>query len=292
MFSRAIRKASGFTRPLLTIRRYFDKTTDCGCGAFIVLNEDGWIVTAAHMWRSHDDSRQHARELSYYDGTVGQAMRDRSADRRTRRERVFGIKANPRWITSHAFWWGRDDVAIEDVAFLPEADLAVGRLVPFEPEPGTAYPVLKVPSGADVGTSLCKLGYPFNRIDASFDETDGSVALAPGILPLTLFPIEGICTRILPAGRSRDGRYEIAFLETSSPGLIGQSGGPIFDTEGKVWAIQSRTDIHPMCASVLEGKTGRKLRERHFLEVGVGIHAGVIASFLSDRRVSFSVSDN
>lgn len=154
------------------------------------------------------------------------------------------------------------------------------------------YPVLKNPAALDVGQSLCKLGYPFNRIDAVFDETDGSVALAPGVLPLTLFPIEGIYTRTLPAGKSRDGRFEIKFIETSSPGLVGQSGGPVFDKEGTVWAVQSRTDIHPMCASVLEGRNGRKVKESHFLEVGVGVHPGVIAAFLSDRGIRFALSDN
>ena len=108
-------------------------------------------------------------------------------------------------------------------------------------------------------------------------ETDGTAALAPGVLPLTLFPIEGIYTRTLPAGRSRDGKYDVKFLETSSPGLIGQSGGPIFDRDGIVWAVQSRTDIHPMCASVLEGRSGRKVKESHFLEVGVGIHPEPVA---------------
>ena len=35
------------------------------------------------------------------------------------------------------------------------------------------------------------------------------------------FPIDGISTKNIGAGRSRNGKYEIKFLETSSPGLKG-----------------------------------------------------------------------
>lgn len=31
------------------------------------------------------------------------------------------------------------------------------------------------------------------------------------------------------------------FIETSTPRLRGQSGGPIFDVNGAIWAIQSQT---------------------------------------------------
>ncbi len=289
MFSLAIKKASRFTRPLLTIRGYHDGTTDCGCGAFVVLNDEGWIATAAHLFGSYEAYRQHLRERDFHSARVRSIVPDPARRARGGSGRP---RANPRWITSHSFWWGAEGVRIEDTAFLPEGDLAIGRLVPFARDPDMIYPVLKNPGTLDVGQSLCKLGFPFNRLDARLDDTDGSLALAPGVLPLTIFPIEGIYTRTLVAGRSADGKYEIKFLETSSPGLMGQSGGPVFDRDGTVWAIQSRTDIHPMCASVLEGRGGRKVRESHFLETGVGIHPELVAAFLSDHGVRFSVSDN
>ena len=39
---------------------------------------------------------------------------------------------------------------------------------------------------------------------------------------------------------------KVHYLETSSAGLLGQSGGPIFDIDGTVWAMQSRTTHLPL----------------------------------------------
>jgi hypothetical protein len=40
MFALAYKRATCFTRPVVISRRYFDRTTDCGCGAFLVINDD------------------------------------------------------------------------------------------------------------------------------------------------------------------------------------------------------------------------------------------------------------
>ena len=156
----------------------------------------------------------------------------------------------------------------------------------------SVYPVFKDPiSNINIGTSLCKLGFPFHEIKASFDDAKNAFELAPGSVPLPLFPIEGIYTRNVIAGRSKDGKYEIKFLETSTPGLRGQSGGPIFDSNGTVWSLQSRTSHFPLGFSPKVKKDGKEVEENQFLNVGWGIHPELIVTFLRDNGVKFRLSD-
>jgi len=140
-------------------------------------------------------------------------------------------------------------------------------------------------------TSLCKLGFPFHEIKTSFDKAKNTFTLAPGVLPLPFFPIEGICTRTVLAGRSKDGRYEVKFLETSTPGLRGQSGGPIFDRNGTVWALQSRTAHFPLGFSPKVKKGREEIEENQFLNVGWGVHPELMVAFLRDNGIKFSLSN-
>ena len=184
-------------------------------------------------------------------------------------------------------------MALKDVRALPEGDLVIGRLEPFDPDGISTYPVLKDPtSNFHIGTSLCKLGFPFHEIKATFDEPKKSFALAPGCLPLPLFPLEGIYTRNVVAGKSKDGKYDLKFLETSSPGLRGQSGGPIFDRNGIVWAIQSKTAHFPLGFSPKIQRGGKEVEENQFLNVGWGVHPELLIAFLRDNGVPFRSSND
>jgi len=267
MFADAFKLASCFTRPVIISTRYFDKTVECGCGAFIVINEEGWIITAAHIFESLLAHHQHAKEIS---------------DQK---------KTNPKWVTNHSFWWGNDGVQIKDIKLFQEGDLAIGRLEPFDPKTIKTYPVFKNPVRLDIGTSLCKLGFPFHEIKASFNNAKNTFELAPGSVPLPFFPLEGIYTRDVVTGKSNDGKQEIRFLETSSPGLRGQSGGPIFDKNGTIWALQSRTSHFPLGFSPKINKNGTEIEENQFLNVGMGVHIKLILDFLRDNDVKFSISD-
>jgi len=254
MFAHAFRRATCFTRPVVISRRYFDRSTECGCGAFVVINDEGWIVTAAHLLFP------------------------------------FG-KDNPKWITNLSYWWGMDGVQLTDIRPLPEGDLALGRLTPFDPNAWADYPVFKSPGDLGVGTALCKIGYPFQKIQASFREANNSFDLGLEARTLACFPMEGLYTRTLSAGKSGDGRYDIKFLETSSPGFKGQSGGPILDENGTIWGVQSRTDHYTYGVISRTEKDGREIEEDQCINLGVGIHPEVIVRFLEDNGIRFARSD-
>lgn len=291
MFSQACKRATCFTRPVVISRRYFDRSTDCGCGAFIVINDEGWIVTAAHLLSAYSRIQQDAEEIVRYHHTMRMIEQEEKIPREERFEKIRRLPDNPKWITNLAYWWGRDGVQLTDVRYLPEGDLVLGRLFPFDPNAWDAYPVFKSPFDLDVGTALCKLGYPFQRIQAAFREATSSFELGPTVRSLACFPMEGLYTRTLSAGKSGDGRYDIKFLETSSPGLKGQSGGPILDANGTVWGVQSRTDSHTYGCISRVGEDGRDIEEDQCVNLGVGIHPELIVRFLSDNGIRFSLSD-
>lgn len=291
MFADAIKLATRYTYPVITARRHFDRTTECGCAAFIVLNDQGWIATAAHLLAADYALQRSCREISDYSGKILGIRRDSRLTNKEKRRRISRLKADPKWVTNVTFWWGSDGVHLREVRLLPEADLAVGRLEPFDPGRFRPFPAVKDPACLDVGTTLCKLGYPFQRVKASFDETGGGFRLATGSLPIAGFPTEGIYTRTLSAGRSSDGRYEIKFLETSSPGITGQSGGPLFDSHGTIWGVQSRTDMHSFRVHTRTPGKARAGNEVLSLNLGVAIHPELIVSFLRDNDVRFRLSD-
>ena len=291
MFAIAYKLASCFTRPVIISTRFFDKTVECGCGAFIVINDEGWIITVAHLWNSHFAFQQHKMEISDYKRQCETVQQDKRLNAKQKRKKIGRLKTNPKWITNHSFWWGHDGVQLKDIKSFPEGDLVIGRLDPFDPKTIKDYPVLKNPTTLSIGTSLCKLGYPFHKIEASFDEKNNTFKLAPGALPLPRFPIEGIYTRNVIAGKSKDGKYDIKFLETSSPGLRGQSGGPIFDVKGTIWAVQSKTSHFPLGFSPKIKKNGREVEENQFLNVGLGVHPELLVVFLKDSQVKFNLSD-
>ena len=81
--------------------------------------------------------------------------------------------------------------------------------------------------------------------------------------------------------------YARFLLETSSPGLRGQSGGPIVDREGTVWAIQSRT-VHLQLGfnpTITKGKS--VIEEHQFLNVGLGADAETLKGFLTLNGIGF-----
>ena len=113
MFADAYDQVKNFTRPVVVSNRMWDGTVSCAIAAFVVLNEDGWFATAAHILGPWFAWRQHQEHIA--------------------RHLEQGGTPNPKWITNHSFWWGRDGLNLAEVHVRNESDLALGRLEPFLP---------------------------------------------------------------------------------------------------------------------------------------------------------------
>ena len=288
MFSKAVPIAAGFTRPVVISSRTMQGACAGTIGAYVVVNPGGWILTTGHLLdivrKQQDSARRHAG----YRGNVVEFHRDIAADKRYRKKgvRTFHKPAESS-VRNHSVWWGVDGVRLVEARIVPAADLALGRLEPFDPKSVPHYPVWKDPSrGVAPGRSLCKLGFPLHRIVPVYDEKANTFTLPEGSVPLPLFPLEGMFTRVVNtrAPGSGDGEPS-AFIETSTPSLLGQMGGPVFDAQAVVWGIQSHTMHHALGfhPPVPGGAAGQV--EHQFLNTGLAVHAAVIRRLLDAEGI-------
>ena len=292
MFINAYDKASKFTRPVIISTRTFDGEVKCGCGAYVLLNNEGWILTVAHILNSFFAHEQHAGEVRKYNQEIEDIKNNKLLNEKQKQKKIRRIIPNKKWVVNHSFWWGEDGIQIDKFKFFYEGDIAIGQIKNFKPVEGFEYPKFKNPKNIKIGTFLCKLGFPLYEIKATFDESKNIFVLADGTLPLPLFPIEGMYTRnINIKSVTNMTKFEIKFLETSSPGLKGQSGGPTFDKDGVIYAIQSRTQHFPLDFSPEIEKNGKKVTENQFLNVGWGVHPELIFEFLNEHKIKFDIID-
>lgn len=171
-------------------------------------------------------------------------------------------------------------------------DIAVGKLEPFDPEWVREYPVLRDPEHLRIGTSVCRAGYPFVNITSTWDEPTKSFRIPRLPIKEIMFPNEGIHTRTVDRGRSKEGDFRRLYVETSSPGLKGQSGGPIFDREGRVYAMQVETMHLPLGFHPTVEYDGRTVVENQFLNVGLGVHVGTIRDVLDSRGIRYDAEED
>jgi hypothetical protein len=291
MFSKALEIVEKYTLPVIYSQRLFSGEVRSGCGSFIVVNDQGWILTAAHIVTEIMAAVQHQKEIANYQNAVAKIEADPNLTAKAKRKQVRHLSSNSKWVTHQAVIWGMAQSAIPTFHYNAFADIAVGKLEPFKPEWIKGYPVFKDPKEPmPSGTSLCRLGFPFHQIKATFDPASG-FQLAPETFPVPKFPNDGIHTRI-PTIVSPDGKYQAKFIETSTPGLRGQSGGPIFDTNGTVWGLQSRTQSLSLgfAPEIVQGN--QKIVEHQFMHVGWGSHVEEIIKMFQQFGVKFRLSSD
>lgn len=270
MFVEAIEKAAQFTFPLIISNRHQDGTVSSSLGSFVIINEEGWFITAAHIVQQTHTHQTHLNE--YNDYVKGNSM-----------------VINPKWILNHSLWFGADHHRVNQFQVMPDNDLAIGKIENYNPEFTKKYPRFIHPDLIKVGKSLCKLGFPFYDIQATF--TNNTFQYNPNLFPIPRFPYEGMLTRIISGGKKMPESPEILWLETSSPGLRGQSGGPIFDTNGTIWALQSMTRHVPLGFSPTINKNGVNIEENQFINLGWGVHVKVILELLDKNNVKYYLDE-
>ena len=200
MFSEAIARAGKFTIPVVISSRTVAGKCRCEIGAGVVVNRDGWVLTAAHVLaliRSQQESVQafRARPAAAPDTAPRGGW---LARRRGRKRTAEKETPAPDVVRDHSVWWGSDGAVLHEVTLDAANDLAVGRLQPFDPQQIPCYPVFKRPDGDyRPGRSLCRLGFSFHDIVPTYDEARQAFLLPADSVPLPLFPFEGMLVRML-----------------------------------------------------------------------------------------------
>jgi hypothetical protein len=262
-----------------------------GVGALVLLNEKGWFVTAFHQIRDYQALVKAHKEWGEFNSKLND-LRDGPVSQKGKVKNLLrqAQKRTHPWVSELDIIFGWPDAQVQEMRNFPKADLSIGQITNFDPAQIDLYPEIAQPQDEmNIGTSLCKLGYPFSDLDVSFDENRDQFQIGA---PPPFFPIEGIYSRNVLTESDGDPAagppFEVKFIETSRPGLRGQSGGPIFDTEGNLWAIQSNTGHYPLGFDE-EIQHGGKQRttENAFLHSGRGVHYDTLTSALDEEGVSY-----
>jgi len=294
MFIKAIETIQKFTRPIHTIVRYYgnDFATPWS-GTFFFVNDEGIAITCAHIANNiiNTDAINQRYHLiksetdSFGTKTDGKYRKQIAAleakYKLVRQETIIQIK--------NTIMDSFDSITSIDCIIHPSLDLAILKFRGFSKILYSTHAVFLRNSG-DVkqGKYLCRYGYPFPEYN-NFQYNpakDDIEYTASGTAATPPFPLDGIVTRHLGNGK------EIFGIEMSTPGLKGQSGGPLFDTDGIIYGMQYATNhLHlgfdmKKKEIVSEGKT-ITVTNQPFLHVGHCIHVDRIKEFLKLHDINF-----
>ena len=275
MFAKACEKAMKFTHPLVASTRAFDGTLTSSIGTYFFISKDGWAISAAHVFNSFlkfQDDQKHLKEA--------EEMRKKDEAQGT----PSHVQMDPKWLTNHSVWFGADQIRLSQLHIFGNYDLAAFKLENVPENFVQEVAVFGNPEDLKVGASLCRLGYPFIKLVPQFE--NNNFRLPADINKVPPFPNDGIFTRTVLEPRQK-GEAPVKYLETSSPGLKGQSGGPIFDVNGVVYAMQVKTAHLDLGFAPSVEEKDMSSSAPQFLNVGVGLHIDVIEKLLLEKNIPF-----
>jgi hypothetical protein len=290
MFVTAIDRAGEFTRPIHSIVRYFGSTdVHPGAATLFFVNGEGWALTCKHVAQQIVGADQ---LLKRYSDFVAERAALPSKNRRQLErnlEKQYGFTKNAAVEIRNLFINCVDGPLNARIELHPTLDAALIKFTDYSALLCTSFPVF-AKSGDDLkqGKYLCRLGYPFPeftnyRYDADADQMEW---VHEGREDTARVPIEGMVTRHL---LGPDG--SVVGFEMSTPGLRGQSGGPAFDSDGRVWGMQCATahlDLDfDIDVDVVRSGAKKRVRDSAFLHVGHCLHVDALKDFMRQHDVDF-----
>ncbi|MBR4226545.1 MAG: trypsin-like peptidase domain-containing protein [Candidatus Methanomethylophilaceae archaeon] len=282
MFAEACRIAKGFTRPVATSIRYQDGTVSSALNSFIIVNRDGWAITAGHTFDSvvkHENDRKKMEEINRMN-VSGQAGAPANA-----------VKMDPKFILNHSFWWGWDGVLISEVTVDRKIDIALVKLVNFKPEMVPNYPVFANPESVSIGTSVCRLGHPFVDPPTEFDMARNAFRIPKMDSDAAMFVNDGIVSKMITVKKAGNSYLDAVYMDTSTPGYRGQAGGPLVDTKGRVCGMQINTLALPFGFHATMADGSKNPIEDQFCCVGRAVHVKTIREFLDSKNIRYGSED-
>jgi hypothetical protein len=295
MFVEAIEKVSDYTRPIHTIMRtYGGSQIVAGAATLFFVNHLGYALTCKHvvdvLLASESINQTYAafkaeRNKLPQDGKYKSNLKGLELKYKYTPDSVVQIKI--------MFVDAVDQMSGFTVHVHPALDLAIIKLNDFAKVLYSGAAVFKK-NGADIrqGETLCRLGFPFPEFtNYRYNEPADDIEwTAEGIAASPRFPIDGMVTRFLadPSG--------LVGIELSTPGLKGQSGGPLFNKEGVVYGMQSSTKhLHLgfdlIDTEILVQNKMKKVTDYSFIHLGQCIHVDRIKAFLDEHKIMYHEED-
>lgn len=293
MFVKAIETAAQYTRAIHTISKSFssDKIIP-GAATLFFVNEQGYAVTCKHVAKMLADSEKINKNYQAFKAERDQLPKDGSFKKKLKVLRQkYNVADKSTVHLKYTFVNCVDTISTMTWHLHPDYDLAILKFNGFNKLYCNRFPVFKKDSD-DIrqGKFLCRLGFPFPEFKnfEYHEKSDEIVWNQNGMRESPRFPSEGMITRFL--GGKKGDKYGI---ELSTPGLRGQSGGPLFDSEGRVYGMQSLTkhlhlgfDIEDV--EILAKGQLKQVSDYSFIHLGHCIHVDVIKDFLRQHNVEFN----
>ena len=295
MFETAIEKALEFTRPLHTISRTYGGLVSPGTATLFFVNDTGVAVTCKHVMNLIPTADNLNLAYSKFKEERNNLVKDNKY-RRNLNGLEVKYKYNSETTVQLKNMFMNCFDKIEQITFHvhPTLDLAIVEFKGFEKIMYTAHAnFIKDSKNIKQGKYLCRTGFPFPEFNnfKHNPDTDDIEWTQEGITASPSFPIDGIVTRFVG-----DTSGKISGIEMSTPGLRGQSGGPLFDVNGTVYGMQFATNhLHlgfdnKDIEIIANGKKS-KVSNYPFLHVGRCIHVDKIKAFLTEHKINFTEAD-
>lgn len=292
MFVEAIEIVAKYTRPIHSISRNYNSNIIVpGTATLFFVNSDGWALTCGHVANQlaatavlEKKAQDFQSELATRHGTQKEKrlLKELGKKHGYKKDTLFElhncfmncVEGN---LNCHTTRHQKYDIAL--VKFDDYTRLLCDTFPVFPSDTSTLQP----------GKMLCRLGFPFPAFtNFVYDEKANRINWTEtGRKTTPRFPIEGMITR-----RLLDSEEQVYGFEMSTPGLRGQSGGPAFDTEGKVWGMQFATkhlDLDfDVDQEVLRKGIEKRVTDSAFLHVGRCINIDVLKAFMKENNVQFT----
>ena len=254
------------------------------------VNSDGWALTCGHVAKQIMDGEQIGTRFDEFKTERAKIEPGKRQKHEINLlERKYGFKPGQP-VQLHTKMLGCVDGALAiDITFHPTLDIALVKFSRFQQLLCDTFPIF-ARNGDDLkqGKSICRLGFPFPEFtNYGYDEVSDSIGwTSTGQVWTPRFPIDGIVVRHVA-----DETGEINAFEVSTPGIRGQSGGPAFDTDGRVWGMQSITkhlDLEfDIDVEVHRGTIKRRVQDNAFLHIGGCLHVNALKAFMRENGVKF-----
>ncbi len=292
MFIQAIERVAQFTRPVHSISRtYSGKNILPSAGTLFFVNDEGYAITCKHiaeMLVSADTINQHyhnfntEKKLLLQDNRYRQLLKGLELKYKITPDSTIQLKNN--------FVDCVDSMSGFTFHLHPTLDLAIIKFNDYKKLHYTQFArFLKDDKTLLQGKFLCRLGFPFPEFTnyTYNSSTDDIEWTSTGINISPRFPIEGMVTRFLA-----DQPHGLYGIELSTPGLRGQSGGPLFDSSGVVHGMQFSTKhLHLgfdlVDKEIMVNGSMKKVSDYSFIHLGQCIHVNAIKAFLQQHNVKY-----
>jgi len=267
MFSKAYKRALPYSLPFIYSHRIFGGGCDSQYGTLILINNEGWFITVKHIF---SDINKYLFRLESF---------------RSKLQRGQPIDANDiTHVSCHVGYKSLIYISAKTILH-SSLDLAIGKIESFDKSLCSNYPFFRPKKNKlEFGMSLCTMGYCCQKHETHLELVN--THNDPLKMNLSTVGPSGMHLYPTPGIFSMEVNDEIYI---SSPGIVGQSGGPIVDTLGNVCGIQIATGKQHLDLDPENPETeDNRIIKNQYYHLGIGIHYEAITDLLNLNKIKFN----